>query len=363
MKPTLLISVLSLGWVSSAWALDWRLEADWEAEQQTTVEAPLPLVEETPLTARERFDLSASQSGAQLDLRFEPETNSAWDVRQAFYDGRLSDYELTLGRKSLHWDYGYLANPLNWLGPDDGRSDHRAETLVSIQQFRGINTDQTVCTLRLEDQAELCALRTQGFSGALDWQALVGYQEGWRFGGGASWVPGQRWEYHGSVVWYESAERRQYRDSALVQEPGAAWNALVGAQVSGASGWQLWLEHHYDSRALSTADWRRVAQDLDDWQGTPQAMSLAPAWQAPVLTEHRSMVRLTQNWGDWDLTGTLIGFWADEASPLTDLEVSYAWTPEAEVRAGWQTTSSSGILGRIGRSDVFFFGFNWILAP
>lgn len=346
-----------------AWSLDWRLEADWEAERQTKVDAQLPLVEDASFDWRERYDVSVSQSGAQLDLRFEPDANNAWQVRQAYYDGGLGGYELTLGAKNLHWDYGYLANPLNWLGPKDSRNDAPAEPLVSVQRFRGINTDQLVCSLRLEDRPELCAIRTQGFAGALDWQALVGYQQGWQLGGGASWVPGQRWEYHGSLAWYESAEVRRYNDNQLASSTRPAWNGLVGTQVSGSSGWQLWLEHHYDSRALSVDDWRRVADDLNAWADTPQVMTLAAVWQAPTLTQHRSMIRLTQNWGDWGLTGALIGFWADETTPLMDLEVSYEWTDQAEVRAGWQSTSSSGILGRIGQSDVFLLGFNWVLTP
>ncbi len=346
-----------------AWSLEWRLEADWEAERQTIVSAPLPLVAEAPFDWRDRYDLSVSQSGAQLDIRFEPEADTAWQVRQAYYDGGLGDYELTLGAKHLHWDYGYLSSPLNWFGPKDSRNDDPAGPLVSIQGFRGINTHQLVCSLRFEDRPELCAIRTQGFAGALDWQAMVGYQQGWRLGGGASWVPGQRWEYHGSLVLYESANLRQYSDNQLASRTLPAWNGLMGAQVSGSSDWQLWLEHHYDSRALSIDDWRHVGEDLNAWADTPQIMMLAAAWQAPTLTQHRSMIRLTQSWGDWDLTGALIGFWADEATPLIDVEVSYEWTAQAAVRAGWQSTSTSGILGRIGQSDVFLLGFNWVLTP
>lgn len=357
------VSFLLTGLVPwSAGAVDWRLEADWEAERQETVTAPLALVDSHPFQWREQYDLSVAQSGAQLDVRFEPQSETDWTVRQAFYDGSLDDYELTLGRKSLHWDYGYLANPLNWLGPEDGRTETRAEPLVSIQRFRGINTDQVVCSLHLDDDTEVCAVRTQGFAGALDWQALLGYDDGWQFGAGASWVPGLRWEYHGSVVAYESAPRWRYRHNALPKDQGPAVNVLVGTQVSGSAGWQLWLEHHYDSRAFSRNDWQRLSDDLDAWQNTPQVESLAPAWQAPTLSAHRSMVRLTQTWSDWDLTGTLIGFWADEVTLLSDLELAYGWTQQAEWRLGWQSTSSSGILARIGQGHEVRFGFNWILA-
>ncbi|MEP4548592.1 MAG: hypothetical protein ABJ000_20615 [Saccharospirillum sp.] len=349
--------------VPAAWALDWRLEAQWEASRQDTVSAPLALIDASPFTWTQRYDLSLADAGAGLDVRFEPEndgtTGPEWTVRQAYYDAGPGDYEVTLGQKHLHWDYGFLANPLNWVGPADGRSEFLAEPLLSVQQFRGINTDQAVCTLRLEDRQELCLVRTQGFYGALDWQLAAGYEEGWQLGAGASWVPGQRWEYHGSLTWYETALQRTYRDGRLIIEHESAWNILVGASTSGQGGWQLLLEHHLDTRALSADDWSDVQQDLK----AGAVGALAPAWQSRPLTAHRSLVRLTQNWNDWDLTGALVGFWSGEPTVLTELELTYAWTQSADLTLGWQTTPASGMLGQIGQGDIYTVGINWVLAP
>lgn len=347
----------------STGGLDWRLDAKWEATRQESVKAPLALVDAEPLAWTQRYDLSLTNAGAGLDLRFEQEgardSEPDWSVRQAYYDGALGNYEVTLGQKHLHWDYGFLANPLNWVGPADGRSEFLAEPLVSVQQFRGINTDQAVCTLRLENQQELCLLRTQGFSGALDWQLAAGYQQGWQLGAGASWVPGQRWEYHASLAWYETALRKQYQNGQLSSEHDSAWNLLVGTSTSGRGGWQLLLEHHLDTRALSADDWSQVLENLES--GSTGA--LASAWQGNPLTAHRSLARLTQNWNDWDLTGTLIGFWAGEPTALTELELTHSWTQNAEWSLGWQSTPASGMLGQIGQGDAYTLGFNWVLAP
>ena len=218
----------------AAWALDWRLDAQWEASRQDTVPAPLALIEARPFAWTQRYDLSLADAGAGLDVRFEPDNSGGpepqWTVRQAYYDAALGDYDVTLGQKHLHWDYGFLANPLNWVGPADGRSEYLAESLVSVQQFRGINTDQAVCTLRLGDRQELCLVRTRGFHGALDWQWAAGYEEGWQVGAGASWVPGQRWEHHGSLTWYDTALQRTFRDGRLITEHESAWNILIGAR-------------------------------------------------------------------------------------------------------------------------------------
>lgn len=367
-KPKTLLNIVTgacllMMTIPAVWALDWRLDAEWEANRQDTVSAPLALVDASPLAWSQRYDLSLSDAGAGLDVRFEPEnsggTEPEWTVRQAYYDAGLSDYEVTLGQKHLHWDYGFLANPLNWVGPADGRAEFMAEPLVSVQQFRGISTDQAVCTLRLENQQELCLVRTQGFSGAVDWQVAAGYGTGWQLGAGASWVPGQRWEYHGSLTWYEAALQRSYRNGRLLTEHESAWNILVGASTSGQGGWQLLFEHHLDTRALSADDWSQVRQDLEaDADG-----ALSPAWQGKPLTAHRSLARLTQNWNDWDLTGALIGLWAGEPTALTELELAYALTQNAALTLGWQTTPASGMLGQIGQGDRYTFGVNWVLAP
>lgn len=98
------------------------------------------------------------------------------------------------------------------------------------------------------------------------------------------------------------------------------------------------------------------------WQAVPAIWSLAPVWQTPVLTRHRSMVRVTQSWEPFDFGATMIGFWAHTPTVLGELEISYAWAPAAELSLGWQSTHRSGILGRIGQSHAVTFGFNWMLA-
>jgi hypothetical protein len=137
---------------------------------------------------------------------------------------------------------------------------------------------------------------------------------------------------------------------------------LLGAHVSGVTGWQLWLEHHYDSRAFSVGDWRGLLSDLKALQGQPEALSLARAWQAPTLTAHRSLLRASQTLAErWELSASLIGFWSAEPAILADLDVVYEWNSMAELRAGWQSVPVSGILSHIGRADAYRFGFNWIL--
>lgn len=347
-----------------AGAVNWRLETNWEATERRSFSTDLPLVGAGSLAWRSRYDFAVSGGGAQLDLRFEPELDVPWQVRQAYYDGQVGEFELTLGRKSLHWDYGYLAHPLNMLGSADARGSYQAEPLIAVQRYRGISVDELVCTLRLEDRAELCVIRTQGLTGSLDWQLLAAYESAWRVGAGGSWVPGQRWEWHASAVGYQQRTRYGYPGSSrgLTSTEGPAWEGLVGANVSGSGGWQLWLEHSLDTRALSIDGWRRIEEDLNDLAGSPAIWSLAPAWQTPVLTRHRSMIRATQSWESFDFGATMIGFWAHTPTVLGELEISYAWTPAAELSLGWQSTNRSGILGRIGQSHAVTFGFNWMLA-
>ena len=349
------------------WALDWRLEAQFEATRQDALASPLPLVEAEPFSWQQRYDLSLRDSGVGLDLRLEQDgyrdSRTEWTVRQAYYDGALLDYELTVGQKHLHWDYGFLASPLNWVGPADGRSDTLADPLISVQRFRGVNVDQSVCTLRLEEQQEICLVRTQGFAGSLDWQLAAGYQEGWQFGAGASWVFGPRWEYHGAATWFEKALRQQYKSGVLSKEFDSAWDVLLGFSTSGQGGWQLLFEHHLDSRALSADDWSRLLQDMDgDQQATP-AEALAPAWQGKPLSANRSLFRVTQQWRDWDFTGTAVGFWVEWPTLLLELEASYGWTQNTRWSLGWQSTPASGMLGRIGQSNAYTLGFNWVIAP
>jgi hypothetical protein len=199
--------------------------------------------------------------------------------------------------------------------------------------------------------------------GSLDWQLAAGYQDGWQVGAGASWVLAPRWEYHGSAAWFEKAMRRHYQGGVLRNEYDSAWDVLLGVSTSGQGGWQLLLEHHLDSRALSADDWSQLLQDMKGDQQATSLESLAPAWQGKPLSANRSLFRVTQQWRDWEFTGTAVGFWVGSPTVLLELEASYGWTQNTRWSLGWQSTPASGMLGRIGQSNAYTLGFNWVIAP
>jgi len=153
-------------------------------------------------------------------------------------DGEDTTVEMTLGEKSLHWDYGFLALPLNWLGPDNARSTtrHQADPLILAETYQGMTVFQSACawvetaeeTQKYED---LCLLRSQGFVGKGEWQLLAGYQKNWLAGLGLAWT------LTPAVASYASASWKEQEEKALEALAGMTWATAQGLELRAEYFW------------------------------------------------------------------------------------------------------------------------------
>ncbi|MEX0584841.1 MAG: hypothetical protein WEB07_03675 [Natronospirillum sp.] len=362
------LSVLVAQGVLSA---DWRLENHSELLHRIPGDGVLPLVPADEPAARLDTQLEGSvlASGLYVRLRLAETEERTWGIQvpEAYYDASAGPLELSLGRKALPWDYAFGSAPLSWLGPAENKDDYDAEPLVLTEYFVGLQVWQAACTVRLEDSDELCLLRTEGFSAAGDWQALVGYEAGLRMGAGLNWIATDRLALRVSMAWDEHRDQRAWQPDGegflttdpLVQTKDSRTQVTLGASYTHASGWDLLLEHAYNSAALSQSDWQtvqtraaRVGAQAEPQPGL-RAQNLgwlARAANTQPLAEHRTLIRSTQSWQDWSADALITLWWTDQTPTwLTQWGIDYQWASQAEVGASWRYYDADGVLADLGQ--------------
>lgn len=261
-------------------SLDWRLESQFSGHYYQWGASQLP-EDQQPASRQESGYLRTSlkQSGWFADLWLAQNTDpeekdQGWhpEIDELYYDftleGSMSVIEMTLGAKSLHWDYGFLALPLNWLGPENDRSNtrHQADPMLLAESYQGMTVYQGACAWveaneTSEQREELCLVRSQGFIGKGEWQLLAGYQQDWLAGLGLAWTLTPALASYASASWKEQEEE--------------SLEALVGISWANAQGLEVRSEYFWgntDAALLrlswSPDDWTWIAginyQDLED---------------------------------------------------------------------------------------------------
>ncbi|MDR9468485.1 hypothetical protein [Marinospirillum sp.] len=249
--------------------LDWRLESQMSGHYYHWGESQLPEALQPEKRQQAGYlRTSLSHSGWFADLwlasnRNPQDGDQSWhpEVDELYYDFALESegptVEMTLGEKSLHWDYGFLALPLNWLGPGNDRSTtrHQADPLILAETYQGMTVFQSVCAWvdtaeEAQKYEDLCLLRSQGFVGKGEWQLLAGYQEDWLAGLGLAWTLTPALASYASASWKEQEEDEK------------ALEALVGMTWASAQGLEVRAEHFWGN---TDAALLRLSWNPNDW--------------------------------------------------------------------------------------------------
>lgn len=363
---------LLLGVAATSEAVGTRVLTDFEVMHREARDEPLRL--RAPDASSQQLDtrLALELSGQGLYVR--PEWQQSGDdagelsVPELYYDASAGGLELSLGRKTLQWDYGFFAAPVSWLGPPQQQDDYSPDPIVLAEYYRGLQVWQAGCTVRLDDRDELCLLRTEGFTGPADWQVLAGHESGWRLGAGVNWIATNRLAIRTSAAWAKRSEYEVYAPD----DPGAVYQSqdpinsewgeqlelLLGATLSLDSGWEFMLEHAWDSAALSSGDWQNIDDRVDNLMSTPEPQKgaraqnlgwLAGAAAASPPVQHRTLLRTTQSWNDWSTEGLVTLLWTDERPTwVSELGPDFQWTDQARVKARWRHYDSDGVLADLG---------------
>lgn len=368
--------LLSLGG-SGVSAMDWRVELDQTLKATQAGAGELPLGARDDVTTSSVLNGQVSHSGALVRLRLR-DTDAGWHltVPEAFYDASAGSFELTVGRKSLPWDYGFFAAPLNWLGPNAQEQHYEARPLALAEMYAGLNVWQAACAPEQQDDNAICVLRAEGFTRLFDWQFLAGYDGELRFGAGLYWLAHDALAVRFSGAWTADTQNTEWQPGALVngyltadplqQTQTDRAEMLLGLTWTHAQGTEALLEHHWDNSALSRRDWQALQAQLNrlDEQAEPAAGLRASnlGWLAQAaglepMVEHRTLIRLSQTWNDWTWRATGIGFWTDNTPTwFTEMSADYQWNPVATVSADWRYHDNNGVLADLGH--VFKLALN-----
>lgn len=357
-------------WVQGA---QWRIDYELAVLHQQPGTGVLALSDADKALSRrsQTLDLTVSDRGFTVipGLHQEGEEAPRFGLKEAYLDTRLLGLEWSLGRKVLEWDYGFLSRPLSWLGPIQEGADYKAETLVLAEHYQGLTVWQAGCTVRLYDEAELCLVRVEGFSGAIDWQLLTGFEEGWRLGAGGQWIAsdslalrltGDWAQKQQKLRWHaDEGEAPWYSESPLQPDevPGFRWN--VGATLTLPINVDLMAEHSWDESGLSLNDWQRIRRQAGRLSAlTPsdpllyaqnQGWLSAAAGREP-LAEHRSLVRAQYQPTHWQLEALALLLWTDARPDRIDqLRLAYTALPLADLELRWRHYAGGSILGELGQ--------------
>lgn len=358
---------------SPAEALDSRLLVDFEAMHREARDEPLrlrpPDSTDKALDTRLAAELSGQGLYARPEWQQEGTEPGALSIPELYYDASAGPLELSLGRKALQWDYGFMTAPVSWLGPPAGDDDqYQADAIVLAEYYRGLQVWQAGCTLRLDGTDELCLVRAEGFTGPGDWQMLAGYEGGWRLGSGVNWIATDRLAIRTSMAWAESSAFRAFApvdpdavyltEDPVLDDTGERITALVGATLALDSGWEFMLEHAWDSAALSASDWQSISRRVADLMQTPEPQAgaraqnlgwLAGAASTEPMVRHRSLLRATQSWDDWSGEGLVTLLWTDDQPTwVSEIGPDYRWTDQAKVSARWRHYDTEGVLADLG---------------
>lgn len=245
---------------------NWRIESELQASHSRWGKVNQPGLESP---AARQWDAylrgSFGSQGWFTDVRLQQDKkdrdgNWQLQVDELYHEFTLpiaeQPLEMTFGAKTLHWDYGFLAMPLNWLGPADGRRDtrHQADPLLLAEYYAGMTMAQTGCAWveanpdSREDWQKLCLLRLQGFSGDMEWQALVGQDNNTRAGAGMAITLTDATGVYLSASWQDVETD--------------AWQTLAGIHWTGTGNLELRAEYlkAATNRMLLRGQWTP-----DDW--------------------------------------------------------------------------------------------------
>ncbi|MBE0506530.1 MAG: hypothetical protein IBX50_07395 [Marinospirillum sp.] len=261
--------------------LNWRIESELQASHSRWGEINQPELEQP---AARQWDAylrgSFGSQGWFTDVRLQQDakdSDSNWQLQvdELYHEFTLpmgeQPLEMTFGAKTLHWDYGFLAMPLNWLGPTDGRREtrHQADPLLLAEYYAGMTLLQSGCAWieaaedSREDWQSLCLLRMQGFAGAAEWQWLIGQDSHTRAGAGLAMTLTDAVGVYLSSSWQDVETD--------------AWQTLVGINWSGAKHLEVraeYLNAATDQMLLRSQwtpdDWTLTAGLV--WVDRPQAI-------------------------------------------------------------------------------------------
>lgn len=348
---------------------DWRLSLDQQLIGQRAGDGNIPLQQDDSLSTATTLSAQLSQQGVFVKVRAE-HNDEAWtaSVPEAFYDASAGPLELSIGRKSLPWDYGFFAAPLNWLGPTTQEQKDDARPLVLAEVYSGLQVWQAACAPEYNDDNALCVARTEGFSRLFDWQLLAGYDGAPRLGAGLYWLAHDALAVRFSGAWIADAPTLEWRPETplnghltatpLQSMQSDRYEMLLGLSWTSSSNTDVLLEHHWNSNALSREDWQAIARQRQRLDDQPEPVAglraanlgwLAHAASLDPLVEHRTLLRVAQTWNDWTWRATGLGFWTDEwPTWITELGADYQWNPVATVSTSWRYHDNEGVLADLG---------------
>lgn len=317
---------------------------------------------------------------------------------ELYVEQELAGWSLTAGRRVVGWDVGYGFRP-----NDVVQQEPRRTLLPGLLRGRGVlqaeryGADSAWALVWVNPQRSFDD--QPGWGG--DEQALA--VRGWRhlgeadlhlfarwgrhtrgsLGAALSWVPGDEWEWHGSLRWADGVDTLETDPAVaagatlVTQDPvhpvtrRHVAQALVGLQWTGASRLGVMVEAWYDGAAPSDAEWRAwrarnaalpaVAASVPALAG---AVAGQLAWQTGALgvanlRQTSTYARLSWERGAWQFTTDWLWMPADAGQVRTQ---TLAWQGDRlRLEAGWRRYGgpSDAIVRQLPARQLGYLAATW----
>jgi hypothetical protein len=273
--------------------------AEWNARLRLTPEyhrvnegsALFPPAEISDFAARRslhELELDYRQGGVngQLLLRNDARSDSPPEndviLNELYWDTRLLGQEITLGKKVMGWGVGFGFRPLDVIQQEDRRRLYPTPLegipLLAWQGFSATGAATLVIANpthgeeeKPKDDASL-ALKLYRIAGEADLHgvARLSQRQRWELGGGFSRVMGDRFEWHGSLLYQHRYQRLinpladngdlllATSDPLQIETSSHGIKALLGASWTTRSGWSMLGEAWYDEQAYTRQEWESL---------------------------------------------------------------------------------------------------------
>ena len=279
----------------------------WKANSQSTI-FPLNRDEQTS-----QVDVQQYYDRGVVSATLEEDRVA---LKEATYQSSWGNWETTVGKAYLAWDWSYSRRPLDLFGQDQSLLP-QGQWLATADWLGASRTWTVACTSDSETQESpwqlsnpFCALRHYQLIGALEWQSVAfGNEDTWGGGLGFTWVPLDALELHGSLRGQQEFQFEQADLSTETQTGG--WFGLIGGHWTFNNETQVMVEWHYDQGGWTKADWQNHQDMIAAMPPIPEALTgFAERLSNPYLYRQQVFFRIDKTF-DW-LHPEVFGFWQPE---------------------------------------------------
>ncbi len=287
--PALLACLLCGPLVAAEWNARVRLVPEYHRiNNESALFLPAEISGFSQSQSRQEFELDYRQGGVNGQLLLRNEVRSSYPphndaiLNELYWDTQLLGQEITLGKKVMGWGVGFGFRPLDVVQREDRRRLYPTSLEgVPLLAWQGFSATGAATLLvanpthgeeeQPKDDASL-ALKLYGIAGDTDLHgvARLSRRQQWEIGGGFSRVIGDRFEWHGSLLYQHRYQRLinpladnddpllAMGDPLQVETSSHGIKTLLGAGWTTPSGWSLLCEAWYDDQAYTRQEWQSL---------------------------------------------------------------------------------------------------------